>query len=60
LYFGTDKEKLLTSVSFSGEKNVFTLPKLVAGQKYFWRVDAVMEDGSVMKGDFWSFTTKAP
>ena len=55
LYFGTDKEKLLTSVSFSGEKNVFTLPKLIPGQKYFWRVDAVMDDGSVMKGDLWSF-----
>ena len=55
LYFGTDKEKLLTSVSFSGEKNVFTLTKLIAGQKYFWRVDAIFEDGSVVKGDLWSF-----
>ena len=57
LYFGTDKEKLLNAIGFSREKNVFTLPKLIAGQKYFWRVDAVMEDGSVVKGDLWSFNT---
>ena len=60
LYFGTDKEKLLNAIGFSGEKNVFTLPRLVAGQKYFWRVDAIKDDGLVVKGDLWSFTTNAP
>ena len=39
LYFGTDADKLETSGKFSAENNVFTLPKLVAGQKYFWRLD---------------------
>ena len=55
VYFGTDAAKLSNSVKFTGEKNVFPLPKLVAGQKYFWRMDAIMEDGSAVKGDVWSF-----
>ena len=54
-YFGTDAAKLSNSGKYTGEKNVFSLPKLVAGQKYFWRVDAIMGDGSVVKGDVWSF-----
>ena len=58
LYFGTDPNKLEKSGKFSAEKNVFTLPKLVAGQKYFWRVDAVTSDGLVFKGDIWCFITK--
>ena len=58
LYFGTDANKLENIKKFTGEKNVFTLPKLAAGQKYFWRVDAVLADGSAVKGDVWSFTTK--
>jgi hypothetical protein len=32
------------------------LSKLAVGMKYFWRVDAVMADGSVATGDVWSFT----
>ena len=44
--------------SFEGEANVFTLPTLVAGQTYFWRVDAMMPDKSVVKGDVWIFSTK--
>jgi hypothetical protein len=43
--------------TFQGEENVFTLPTLAAGKTYFWRVDAVMPDGSVVQGDLWSFTT---
>ena len=44
--------------TFQGEENVFALPALAAGQTYFWRVDAVMPDKSVIKGDVWSFTTQ--
>ena len=44
---------------FQGEENVFTLPTLAAGKTYFWRVDAVMPEKSVVKGDVWSFTTTA-
>jgi len=35
------------------------LPKLVAGKQYFWRIDAVMKDMSVVKGDIWSFTVRS-
>ncbi len=27
---------------------------------YFWRVDVVMPDGSIVEGDTWRFTTKTP
>lgn len=57
LYFGTSKENLKLSGAFLGENNVFNLPKLLAAKKYFWRVDAVMKDMSVIKGDVWSFST---
>jgi len=57
VYFGTDKENLKLKGGFLYENNVFTLPKLVAGKHYYWRVDAVMKDMSVVKGDVWSFTT---
>ncbi|MEI7504847.1 MAG: hypothetical protein WCJ61_16350, partial [Paludibacter sp.] len=55
VFFGIDANKLVNSGKFTGEKNVFTLPKLIAGQKYFWRVDATMVDGSVVNGDVWNF-----
>ena len=62
--FATTKEGLDQTAaptlqkSFQGEENVFTLPPLAAGQTYFWRVDAVMPDKSVLKGDVWTFSTK--
>ena len=58
IYFGTDANKLENFGKFTGEKNVFTLPKLLAGQKYFWRVDAITSEGSALKGDIWCFHTK--
>ena len=45
-------------MTFRGEENVFTLPHLAPGSTYYWRVDAVMPDKSVVKGDVWSFTTE--
>jgi beta-galactosidase len=33
------------------------LPELEEGAKYYWRVDEVWTDGTVMTGDVWSFTT---
>ena len=44
--------------TFSGEENVFPLPTLKARTTYFWRVDAVKADKSMVKGDVWTFTTK--
>ena len=57
VYFGTDKDNLKLMGGFLDENNVLKLPKLVAGKQYYWRVDAVMKDMSVVKGDVWSFTT---
>ena len=57
IYFGTDANMLVNSGKFSGGKNVFTLPKLVSRQKYYWRADAVLADGSVVNGEVWSFST---
>ena len=58
VYFGTNKDQLQLKSKFEGEKNVFQLSSLVEGKKYFWRVDAVMQDGSVVKGDVWSFNVE--
>jgi hypothetical protein len=44
--------------TFQAEETVFTLPDLKSGTTYYWRVDAVMPDKSVVKGDLWSFKTK--
>ena len=67
IYFGTGQDAVKNAGAkspeykgeFKGEGNVFTLPKLAAGQTYWWRVDAVMPDGSVVPGDLWGFTTTA-
>jgi len=37
----------------------FRPTKLVAGKKYYWRIDSIGE-GGITAGDVWSFTTKAP
>ena len=44
--------------SFEEDANVFKLPAIRPGRTYFWRVDAVMQDGSLVTGDTWSFSTK--
>jgi hypothetical protein len=44
--------------TFTGDENVFGLPKLASGQSYFWRVDATLPDQTVVKGDVWSFSTQ--
>ena len=57
VYFGTTKDNLVLRGGFLDENNVLKLQKLVAGKQYYWRVDAVMKDLTVVKGDVWSFTT---
>ncbi len=67
LMFGSNREAVNSADArspavlgeFEGEDNVFRLPKLSGGQKYWWRVDAVMPDGSVIQGALWNFTTAA-
>lgn len=58
-YFGLSPEELGFQGEFIGETNVCTLPALSSGTAYYWRVDAVAFDGSVVAGDVWSFTTEA-
>ena len=59
LYFAPSEEDLAKAEpkTFEGEENVFKLPNLSSGKSYFWRVDAVMPDKTVIKGDVWSFST---
>jgi len=61
VFFAASKEDLSKSAKgrrFDGEENIFPLPKLLGGRKYYWRVDAWMPDGSVKTGDIWSFSTR--
>ena len=63
LYFSTVKGAVqgatgtVAQATFTGENNVFTLPPMASGQTYLWRVDALLPDQSVVRGDVWTFTT---
>ncbi len=57
IYFGTSLVGLTLQNNTNEEQNVFLLPSLAAGTTYYWRVDAVMADSSVITGDVWSFKT---
>jgi hypothetical protein len=56
IYFGTNAGQLplLAEVKSSSHD---ALPELEDDARYYWRVDEVWADGSVIKGDVWSFTT---
>jgi len=56
VYFGTkaDELPLLAEVQ---SPNYGELPELEEGASYYWRVDEVWSDGTVIAGDVWSFTT---
>jgi len=55
VYFGTkiDELPLLAEVQSS---NYGEMPVLEEDAKYYWRVDEVWADGTVITGDVWSFT----
>lgn len=67
VYFDTDQNQVRSAVEgsslslgeFRGENNVAALPKLAGGRNYWWRVDALMPDGTVRRGELWGFTTAA-
>ena len=59
VYFGPANGQLQLKGTFEGELNVFKLPILAQGQKYYWRVDAIMPNGSIVKGDVWNFRISA-
>lgn len=54
VYLGTSENGL----SFQGNQanNIFNPGEWTNDQTYFWRIDSVLEDGSVVAGDVWTFT----
>lgn len=56
IYFGTQAGQLplLADVESSGYDEV---PALEEDSQYYWRVDEVWADGTVIKGDVWNFKT---
>jgi hypothetical protein len=56
LYFGNKSGQL--SLVTEIETNSFSkMPRFEENTSYYWRVDEVQRDGSVIEGDVWSFTT---
>jgi hypothetical protein len=55
VYFGTraDQMSLLDEVT----TDFAVLPELKRGTTYYWRVDEIQPDGTVVTGDLWSFNT---
>lgn len=54
VYFGTDAGLLPLLAEVSNPDEV-QLPALKEDVTYYWRVDEVMQDGTVTEGDLWSF-----
>jgi hypothetical protein len=64
VYLGTDYDDIddgtTASVVYRGRQdaNSFDPGRLELGQTYYWRVDEIAGDGTVAKGDIWSFTVE--
>jgi len=56
LYFGTDPEGMELHAGLV-EPGFDQLPELEVDAVYYWRVDEVFADSSVLAGQTWSFTT---
>jgi hypothetical protein len=54
IYLGTASNSLVYQGSQTN--NIFNPGSWVNDQTYFWRIDCVLEDGSVEQGDVWTFT----
>jgi regulation of enolase protein 1 (concanavalin A-like superfamily) len=61
LYFGSDVAAVTSGAASVDQGKVSTLtfstPGLRASTTYYWRIDVVKADKSVVQGDVWSFTT---
>ena len=54
IYIGEDSSNL--TLASSQANNIFTPPEeLIPSRTYYWRVDTEQQDGSMIKGDLWSF-----
>ncbi|MHC4461929.1 MAG: LamG domain-containing protein [Planctomycetota bacterium] len=56
VYFGTSLDELAFLAEVT-EPNYIELPVLERETTYYWRVDEVQSDGSVVTGNIWSFYT---
>ncbi|MFI4911892.1 MAG: LamG-like jellyroll fold domain-containing protein [Sedimentisphaeraceae bacterium JB056] len=62
VYFGVDYDAVVHADTsspefFGNQANAdYSLTGLVHGQSYYWRIDAVLADSSVVRGTTWSFT----
>ena len=56
VYFGTQADQLGLLAEVKGS-SYDKLPHLEEGTRYYWRVDEIWDDGTVIKGNVWSFTT---
>lgn len=56
VYFGPDPNSLVLLVEIR-KGNAVNSPELEKQRWYWWRVDAVRPDGSVVEGGVWSFST---
>lgn len=65
VYLGSSQAAVNTATPDSAEylgvrhRQQAATPMLAAHSTYYWRVDALTEEGSVVKGDVWAFTTGA-
>jgi hypothetical protein len=55
VYFGSEIDKM-TLLAEVHNANEIKLPELQESVKYYWRVDEVWNDGTVITGDVWSFS----
>jgi len=57
LVLGTDPDAVATSTNYEyeGTSTEYTKTNLYSMQTYYWRVDEVEADGTVHKGNVWSF-----
>jgi hypothetical protein len=59
VYFGTDSGSLSLVASPSAGDEQYDSGKLLVNTTYYWRIDEVKPDLSVITGKIWSFTTGA-
>ncbi len=54
VYFGTQASQLRLLAEVNGS-SYDELPHLEEGSKYYWRIDEVWDDGTVIEGNVWNF-----
>lgn len=66
IYVGKDADAVDTASGATGSVNVYTstsldfeVPSLEPNTQYYWRVDAVPADGTVIQGPLWAFQSGA-